>query len=212
MINETLIFLVISFNSYLLYKIIKSRIKLEARIGSFVDSRLASENIQIEKQSFNLLNRLNKSKNHELSDLICSSEFADLFAITLVSGQSPRAGLETVTEFVAPHYQVELNIALEENLYGKPLIISLKEMSEKKDMKILKPLSQQIDTALERGTPLAEVVRNFSQDQRNRFRNLLTKQAAAKEISMLLPVVFVVLPSVLAVALYPALTVLQKLG
>jgi hypothetical protein len=38
------------------------------------------------------------------------------------------------------------------------------------------------------------------------------KEAASKEIAMLIPVVFVVLPSVLAVALYPALTVLQKLG
>ena len=45
-----------------------------------------------------------------------------------------------------------------------------------------------------------------------KFKNLLMKQAAAKEISMLLPVVFVVLPSVLVVAMYPAITVLQKLG
>ena len=48
--------------------------------------------------------------------------------------------------------------------------------------------------------------------QRNKLKNLLTKQAANKEVAMLLPVVFVVLPSVLAVAMYPALTVLQQLG
>jgi len=69
-----------------------------------------------------------------------------------------------------------------------------------------------METALERGTPLAEVSRVFANDQRLKFRNLLTKQAATKEVSMLFPVVFVVLPSVLAVAMYPALTVLQKLG
>jgi hypothetical protein len=56
------------------------------------------------------------------------------------------------------------------------------------------------------------VSRKFAEDQRLKFKNLLMKQAAAKEISMLFPVVFVVLPSVLAVAMYPALTVLQKLG
>jgi tight adherence protein C len=69
-----------------------------------------------------------------------------------------------------------------------------------------------MEIAIERGTPLADVSRAFAEDQRLKFRNLLMKQAAAKEISMLVPVVFVVLPSVLAVAMYPALTVLQQLG
>jgi tight adherence protein C len=85
-------------------------------------------------------------------------------------------------------------------------------MCESSQIKVLKPLINQMETALERGTPLAEVSRVFANDQRLKFRNLLTKQAASKEVSMLFPVVFVVLPSVLAVAMYPALTVLQKLG
>jgi len=92
------------------------------------------------------------------------------------------------------------------------LMIALNEMCESSQIKVLKPLINQMETALERGTPLAEVSRVFANDQRLKFRNLLTKQAATKEVSMLFPVVFVVLPSVLAVAMYPALTVLQKLG
>ena len=91
-------------------------------------------------------------------------------------------------------------------------MIALNEMCESSQIKVLKPLINQMETALERGTPLAEVSRVFANDQRLKFRNLLTKQAATKEVSMLFPVVFVVLPSVLAVAMYPALTVLQKLG
>ena len=91
-------------------------------------------------------------------------------------------------------------------------MIALNEMCESSQIKVLKPLINQMETALERGTPLAEVSRVFANDQRLKFRNLLTKQAASKEVSMLFPVVFVVLPSVLAVAMYPALTVLQKLG
>jgi tight adherence protein C len=89
---------------------------------------------------------------------------------------------------------------------------SLREMSEKPQTVILKPLIRQMENAIERGTPLAEVSRIFAEDQRVKFRNQLMKEAASKEIAMLIPVVFVVLPSVLAVALYPALTVLQKLG
>ena len=85
-------------------------------------------------------------------------------------------------------------------------------MTEKKETRSLKPLTRQMENAIDRGTPLAEVSRIFAEEQRLKFRNQLMKQAAAREISMLVPVVFVVLPSVLAVALYPALTVLQKLG
>ena len=89
---------------------------------------------------------------------------------------------------------------------------ALDEMTNEKSGKTLKPLIQQIFLALERGTPLAEVTRNFATDQRIKLRNLITKKAAKKEIAMLMPIVFVVLPSVLAVAMYPALTVLQELG
>ena len=186
------------------------RVHLNQRISSFIfREKTVSELLSI-KRKFNTPNR--KSKINGLPELAASADFGDLFAVALVSGQNPRAGIEIIAEYLTPNFELGIRKAIRENAFGKPLMTALSEMVEQKETRVLKPLIKQMETAIERGTPLAEVSRAFAEDQRLKFRNLLMKQAAAKEISMLVPVVFVVLPSVLAVAMYPALTVLQQLG
>ena len=185
-----------------------NQIILARRVSSFISAKSASQEI---KQSKSIIRkRVNEAEG--LSKLVDSAEFGDLLAVALTAGQNPRASIDTISEFLPTDFKDGISKAIRENAFGKPLMIALNEMSDEKESKVLKPLIKQMETAISRGTPLAEVSRKFAEDQRLKFRNLLMKQAAAKEISMLIPVVFVVLPSVLAVAMYPALTVLQKLG
>jgi len=185
-------------------------VSLNNRILTFVFPKKAA----IELSKHNKIFKWGSKNNNEtkLFELAVSAEFADLLAVALVSGQNPRDSIEVISDYLPNHFRDGIQKAIRENAFGKPLMIALNEMCESSQIKVLKPLINQIETALERGTPLAEVSRVFASDQRLKFRNLLTKQAASKEVSMLFPVVFVVLPSVLAVAMYPALTVLQKLG
>ena len=185
-------------------------VSLNNRILTFVFPKKAA----IELSKHNKIFKWGSKNNNEtkLFELAVSAEFADLLAVALVSGQNPRDSIEVISDYLPNHFRDGIQKAIRENAFGKPLMIALNEMCESSQIKVLKPLINQIETALERGTPLAEVSRVFANDQRLKFRNLLTKQAASKEVSMLFPVVFVVLPSVLAVAMYPALTVLQKLG
>jgi pilus assembly protein TadC len=186
------------------------QVHINQRISSFIfREKTVSELLSI-KRKFNIPNK--KSKIDGLPELAASADFGDLFAVALVSGQNPRAGIEIIAEYLTPNFELGIRKAIRENAFGKPLMTALSEMVEQKETRVLKPLIKQMETAIERGTPLADVSRAFAEDQRLKFRNLLMKQAAAKEISMLVPVVFVVLPSVLAVAMYPALTVLQQLG
>lgn len=186
------------------------QVHINQRISSFIfREKTVSELLSI-KRKFNIPNK--KSKINGLPELAASADFGDLFAVALVSGQNPRAGIEIIAEYLTPNFELGIRKAIRENAFGKPLMTALSEMVEQKETRVLKPLIKQMEIAIERGTPLADVSRAFAEDQRLKFRNLLMKQAAAKEISMLVPVVFVVLPSVLAVAMYPALTVLQQLG
>ena len=187
-----------------------NQINLARRVSSFISTKSASQEIKQRKRKGIIRKRVNDSEG--LSKLIDSAEFGDLLAVALTAGQNPRASIDTISEFLPTDFKNGISKAIRENAFGKPLMIALNEMSDEKQSKVLKPLIKQMETAISRGTPLAEVSRKFAEDQRLKFRNLLMKQAAAKEISMLIPVVFVVLPSVLAVAMYPALTVLQKLG
>ena len=63
--------------------------------------------------------------------------------------------------------------------------------------------------ALERGTPIAEVLRAQAADARSGERNRLMELAGRKDVAMLVPVVFLILPTVVLVALYPGFTSLQ---
>lgn len=184
-------------------------IKLDKRIRGFISTKKAVEEII----KVRYVKRFRFKKNTiNLENIAASAEFADLFAVALISGLNPRASLENILELLPGEFKQGMRKASKENSFGKPLMVALLDMTESKESEVLKPLIRQMELATNRGTPLAEVSRNFAIDQRNKLKNQLTKQAASKEISMLFPVVFVVLPSVLAVAIYPALTVLQQLG
>jgi tight adherence protein C len=65
--------------------------------------------------------------------------------------------------------------------------------------------------AIERGTPLANVISSLSQELRSEHRRRLLEIAARKEVVMMIPVIFGILPSVTAIALYPAFSTLSSL-
>jgi tight adherence protein C len=66
-----------------------------------------------------------------------------------------------------------------------------------------------IVVALERGTPLAEVVRAQAEDARAAEQRRLMELAGRKDVAMLVPVVFLVLPTVVLIALYPGVQSLR---
>jgi tight adherence protein C len=65
--------------------------------------------------------------------------------------------------------------------------------------------------AMERGTPLSEVLRAQAADARSQQRQYLIELAGKKDVAMLIPVVFLVLPTVIVIALFPAIRGLQVL-
>jgi tight adherence protein C len=59
--------------------------------------------------------------------------------------------------------------------------------------------------ALERGTPLADVLHSQAADVREASRRALLETGARKEVAMMVPVVFLVLPVTVLFSLYPGL-------
>jgi len=68
---------------------------------------------------------------------------------------------------------------------------------------------QAIQIALERGTPLAGVLRAQAAQARSTNQQHLLELAGKKEAAMMVPVVFFVLPMIVFIALYPGLSALQ---
>jgi tight adherence protein C len=68
---------------------------------------------------------------------------------------------------------------------------------------------EQVTGALERGTPLAEVLRAQAQDSRDEAKRELLEVAGKKEVAMLVPLVFLILPVTILFAIFPGIFVLQ---
>jgi hypothetical protein len=66
--------------------------------------------------------------------------------------------------------------------------------------------------ALERGTPLADVLRAQADDVRGARRRTLLELAGRRDVLMLVPVVFLILPTVVLIALFPAAHALRLLS
>lgn len=59
------------------------------------------------------------------------------------------------------------------------------------------------------GTPLADVLRAQAQDVRESGRRALMEAGGKKEVAMLVPVVFLILPITVVFAVFPSLATLQ---
>lgn len=67
----------------------------------------------------------------------------------------------------------------------------------------------QVVGALERGTPLVDVLRAQAQDAREEAKRELLEVAGKKEVAMMFPLVFLLLPVTILFAVFPGLFVLQ---
>ncbi|MEO7121799.1 MAG: type II secretion system F family protein [Lacisediminihabitans sp.] len=92
---------------------------------------------------------------------------------------------------------------------GLPLAESLDSLSKGIRLPALSRCVEQIVGALERGTPLSEVLRAQAQDGRDDAKRELLEVAGKKEVAMLIPLVFLILPTTIAFAIFPGIFVLQ---
>ncbi len=128
---------------------------------------------------------------------------AELLALAVAAGEGPVAALERVHRISAGELSKELGRALAEARAGASLVQALDGIARRTS---LAPLSRFVDgvaIAVERGTPLAEVLRAQAVDVREARKRSLLEAAGRREIAMMVPVVFLVLPITLLFALFP---------
>lgn len=103
----------------------------------------------------------------------------------------------------------ELGRVVAEVHSGSPLAESLQRLADDIRMPELTRCIDQILGALERGTPLAEVLRAQAQDAREQSKRTLLEIAGKKEVAMMFPLVFLILPVTIIFAIFPGIFVLQ---
>ena len=92
---------------------------------------------------------------------------------------------------------------------GLPFSETLTAVARDLDLPAFSRCVEQVVGALDRGTPLAEVLRAQAQDSRDDAKRDLLELAGKKEVGMLVPLVFLILPITIAFAIFPGIFVLQ---
>lgn len=92
---------------------------------------------------------------------------------------------------------------------GIPLALALERCADEIRLPALTRTVDQLLGALERGTPLVDVLRAQAQDSRDDAKRGLLEAAGKKEIAMMFPLVFLILPVTVAFAIFPGVMVLQ---
>ena len=128
---------------------------------------------------------------------------AELLALSVAAGEGAVGALERVTKLSRGELARELGRALADARAGASLVNALEGMAARTSLPALARFVDGMAIAVERGTPLADVLRAQAVDVREQGRRALLEAGGRKEIAMLVPVVFLVLPVTVVFALFP---------
>lgn len=154
-----------------------------------------------------LLQRTAKSRLARIaSELPIVLEFLTL---SLSAGEGILDSFRRVSSKSKGELAGELGRVVAEVHSGSALAESLQRLADDIRLPELTRCIDQIMGALERGTPLSEVLRAQAQDAREQSKRTLLEVAGKKEVAMMLPLVFLILPVTIIFAIFPGVFVLQ---
>ncbi len=128
---------------------------------------------------------------------------AELLALALTAGEAPLAALDRVSRASSGELAAELRRTVAEVRAGARLSTALETFARRLPVPSLARFVDALVVAIERGTPLADVVRAQAADAREAGRRALLDAGGKREIAMLLPVVFLILPVTIVFLVFP---------
>jgi tight adherence protein C len=151
-------------------------------------------------------NRLTAQVNARESQILLEfPTVAEMLALSVAAGESPVSALDRVVSRSRGELSAELQRVLDRIQTGTPVSAAFDEMAARTGLSVVARFAEAIAIATERGTPLAEVLHAQAADVREAGRRVLIETGARKEIAMMLPVVFLVMPIVIVFAFYPGM-------
>lgn len=134
---------------------------------------------------------------------------AELLALSVGAGEGASGALARVAGVCQGALAEELRRVLAQAHSGAGLVPALEGMARRSDLPAVARFVDGLAVAVERGTPLGEVLRAQAHDVRESSRRRLMESGGRREVLMMVPVVFLVLPLTVLFALFPVLTMLD---
>ena len=137
------------------------------------------------------------------------ADIADLLALAVTAGQPLNVALAHVAKVSKGALAQEITEATESNMGKETSIELLRRLRDQADVLAVQRFFAGLASASERGTSVAQVLRAQAKDVRAALARDLMESAGKREIAMLAPVVFLILPCVVLVALYPGFVAIR---
>lgn len=134
---------------------------------------------------------------------------AELLALSVSAGEGAIGALERVSKTAGGVMADELRACLASVRSGTPIGDALQSLAGRTGVPALRRFADGVATAVERGTPLADVLRAQAQDVREAGRRALMEEGGKKEIAMMIPVIFIILPITVVFAVFPGVATIR---
>jgi tight adherence protein C len=134
---------------------------------------------------------------------------SELLALSVGAGEGVLGALERVSRTASGVVAQLLGEVLASARAGTSLPEALRVLGRETSVPALGRFTDSVATAIERGTPLADVLRAQAQDVRGQARDALVEEGGRREIAMMVPVVFLILPITVIFAVFPGAIALR---
>ncbi len=157
-------------------------------------------------RDFLLSQQIKRRESRMLSEF---PSLAELMALAVAAGESAMGAMDRVCRTSRGELAAEFATVLADTRSGRPMTEALGAFSGRTELPPLVRFVDGLVVAVERGTPLADVLRAQASDVRDAAKRELMESAGRKEIAMMVPLVFGVLPLTVVFAAFPAIAALE---
>jgi len=130
----------------------------------------------------------------------------EMLTLAIAAGETPMSAMLRIAQSAEGALAQEFQIVISEVRSGSPLSETLDALGRRVKSVMIRRFVDALITATLRGAPLVEVLSRHAIEARGNQRNRVMGAAGKAEISMMIPVVFLILPISILFALWPSLT------
>jgi tight adherence protein C len=150
-----------------------------------------------------LTKKMNKNR------ILLESEFpaiVEMLTLCIAAGETPLGAMSRVSQRSSGLLSAEFALVIQAVTSGIPFQFALDEMGRRIKSTHIRRFVDALITAMLRGAPLVDVLQSHARNAREAERNRVLSAAGKSEVSMMIPVVFLILPISILFALWPSLS------
>jgi tight adherence protein C len=130
----------------------------------------------------------------------------EMLTLAISAGESPLTALKRIAENSHGNLSRRFRQVISKVHQGTSFHAALDLMGRDLNSPLVRRFIDSLVNAMVRGAPITEVLTRHAQEAREHQRNRILSAAGKAEISMMIPVVFLILPISILFALWPSLT------